>query len=104
MKLLKTVTVLLLALHGAHGQPHPCFPCCTGGEENCEVAGCVPESTNGLDMTVCDECDYMGEANKPESYIDCFRRRKLRAGGRKTLMGSIEPEVTLADGCCWYAK
>ena len=77
-----------------------CTPCCTGGEENCEVAGCVPEATLGFPTPVCNECGYTGEANKPEFLFECFQRRKLRAGGRKTLMGSIEPEVTLADGCC----
>ena len=29
-----------------------------------------------------------------------YRRRLRAAAGRKTLFGSSEPDVTLADGCC----
>ena len=33
--------------------------------------------------------------------IECPRRRLRAAAGRKTLFGSSEPDVTLADGCCY---
>ena len=70
-----------------------CTPCCTGGEENCEAPVCP---------YTCFDCGYTGLANKPEKYGDCpnYRRRLRAAAGRKTLFGSSEPDVTLADGCC----
>ena len=74
-----------------------CTPCCTGGEENCEVAGCG----SGQFCLGC-EPGYTGEANKPSCAEDCLDdRRKLRAGGRKALFANSEPDVTLADGCCF---
>ena len=70
-----------------------CTPCCTGGEENCEVAGCG----SGQYCLGC-ESGYTGEANKPSCAEDCLaERRKLRAGGRKALFAI---DKILADGCC----
>ena len=74
-----------------------CTPCCTGGEENCEVAGCG----SGQFCLGC-EPGYTGVDNKPSCAEDCVAdRRKLRAGGRKALFANSEPDVTLADGCCF---
>ena len=83
---------------GSGGPCDKCTPCCTGGEENCEVAGCG----SGQFCLGC-EPGYTGVDNKPSCAEDCFesdRRRKLRAGGRKALFAYPKPDVTLADGCC----
>ena len=51
---------------------------------------------------------FVASANKPEKFLDCPRRRLRGAAGRKTLFGSSEPypepDVTLADGCCFSDK
>ena len=97
-------TVLLLALNGAVG--NDCIPCCSGLQEGkpCEVAAC-PYGATQIAST-CYPCDYAGVDNVPENTYGCddLRRHLRGAGGRKTLFGSSEPEVTLADGCCWLVQ